>query len=266
MDLVQGNPRGSNRSGTDKHRSMNRGSKNDMDGSTFRSGRFNHANKTNGAPPPRGAIPRADTATTATSELSAQRQKLQLKPKTQHNDNTTPTTTTNAYSDIFGAGKKQDVGEWEQRHQKDKKQHLENTEPKRPSEKTEPKRPSDTHSNDNVANINDKANGKPIDRVVDRGDHRHPGREREGRGGGRGRSERIGNGARGRNPSNNSSRGGREGRTSGRGGAKDAKNPDAPKLVTKAFIPAIKPVEDEKKPKVINKFAALAFGEDSDSD
>lgn len=250
VELVRSVPRGSFRSGADKHRTINRKSNSDADGTTFRSSRFHKANKNNGAPPPpRGEIPRSDTVVTTTNEPSTQRQKLQLKPKTQRNDNPA---TSSAYADIFGAGKKQDVGEWEQRRQKEKKSQL---------ERTESKEPSDTHLIDNSANINSTTNEKPSDRV----DRRQPGREREGQGG-RGRGRSIGSGASGRNSTNNSARGGREGRISGRGGVKVAQKVDAPKPVTRAFVPVTKPTDKEKTPNVINKFSALAFGEDSDSD
>lgn len=256
--------------GTKNHRSSGGNSEksrggSDNDGSSFRSGRFNNNNGTtrpssfrrgdagvtNGAPSTQhrtGSFRRdGETITTNNGPTSGgQRPTLKLKPRSQGVDATGSTN-----SEIFGGGKKQDVGAWEQRRQSETK------ESRAPVDQPQKESPPATTAEmkDSPAATGPKETKEEVAKPNDRGGGRQSGR------GGRG--------AGGRAPREQSARGGRGGRTGGRGSApKDGKKADVPKPATKAPapVPVTKPTEPEKKPKVVNKFSLLSFGDDSDSD
>ena len=171
---------------------------------------------------------------------AGQRMSLKLKPRSQGRDDAGSTN-----SDIFGGGKKQDVGEWEQRRLSETKESRAPVETKEP-----PLVAAETKEPPLVA-----AGPKETKEVTKPNDK---GGRQTGRGG---------RGAGGRAPKENSARGGRGGRTGGRGAAaKDGKKADTPKAAAKAPVPVAKPTDAEKKPKVVNKFSLLTFDDDSDSD
>lgn len=308
MDVAQFKSVGSNRStlgGTDRSLVGSGRGGGPIDGSSFRAGRYNNnANDSKSNGPPRSPMQREEnggetSVTLPTAALPAQRTSLKLKPRSQGRDDSST-----AKSEIFGGGKKQDAGEWEQRRQnttkephgqiatkephgqiatkephgqiatkgphgqsgtKEPRRQIEAKEPRRQSESKEQRRPGETKEIRARADAKEQSVQGDSKIVKDSSAKNNEKNERRQSGRG-GRGGVTG----GRNSHDNGVKGGRGGRPGGRGASKDGKKSDAPKPAIKAPIPIPAPpaksAEIEKKPKVVNKFAALAFGDDSDSD
>lgn len=281
LDVAQFKSVGSNRStpgGSDRSLVGSGRGGGPIDGSSFRAGRYNYnANDSKSNGPPRSPMQREEiggetSVTLPTAALPAQRTSLKLKPRSQGRDDSST-----AKSEIFGGGKKQDAGEWEQRRKnttkeshgqiatKEPHRQIEAKEPRRQSESKEQRRPSETK--ETRARGDAKEQSVQGDSKIAKDNSAKNNEKNERRQSGRGGRGGV---TVGRNSHDNGVKGGRGGRTGGRGASKDGKKSDAPKPAIKAPIPIPAPpaksAEIEKKPKVVNKFAALAFGDDSDSD